>query len=138
MKRSACAAREVAACRRVDVFLIKSAPAVLKRQQDALNFTFAVIYYFTLLTLQKEIIHLMAESKLRALSVDFAVQILNLVKFLKSQQKRSFPIKSAEPEPVSEQTSTKPNMLTANRTLLQNCKSHSKKPAKQVTGWNFS
>ena len=27
----------------------------------------------------------MAESKLRALSVDFAVQILNLVKFLKSQ-----------------------------------------------------
>ena len=29
--------------------------------------------------------HLMAESKLRTLSVDFAVQILNLVKFLKSQ-----------------------------------------------------
>ena len=27
----------------------------------------------------------MAESKLRALSIDFAVQILNLVKFLKSQ-----------------------------------------------------
>ena len=27
----------------------------------------------------------MAESKLRTLSVDFAVQILNLVKFLKSQ-----------------------------------------------------
>ena len=27
----------------------------------------------------------MAESKLRALSVDFAVQILNFVKFLKSQ-----------------------------------------------------
>ena len=27
----------------------------------------------------------MAESKLRTLSIDFAVQILNLVKFLKSQ-----------------------------------------------------
>ena len=29
--------------------------------------------------------HLMAESKLRTLSIDFAVQILNLVRFLKSQ-----------------------------------------------------
>ena len=34
---------EVAACRRVDVFLIKSAPAVLKRRQAALNFTFAML-----------------------------------------------------------------------------------------------
>ena len=33
VKRSACAAREVAACRRVDVFLIKSAPAGLKQRQ---------------------------------------------------------------------------------------------------------
>ena len=46
VKRSACAAREVAACRRVDVFLIKSAPAVLKRRQAALIFPFAVIYLF--------------------------------------------------------------------------------------------
>ena len=61
MKRSACAAREVAACRRVDVFLIKSAPAVLKRRQAALIFSFSVIYYFT------EGDHLMAESKLRTL-----------------------------------------------------------------------
>ena len=44
----------------------------------------------------------MAESKLRILSIDFAVQIINLVKFLKSQHERLFPIKSAEPEPVSE------------------------------------
>jgi len=29
----------------------------------------------------------MAESKLRTLSIDFAVQILNLIKFLKSRQK---------------------------------------------------
>ena len=38
-------------------------------------FSFAVIYYFT------EENYLMAESKLRTLSVDFAVHILNLVKF---------------------------------------------------------
>ena len=65
----------------------------------------------------------MAESKLRTLSVDFAVQILKLVKALKISTKRSFPIKSAEPEPVSEQTSTKHNMSMAKRILLQNCKS---------------
>ena len=45
----------------------------------ALIFSFAMPYYFP-----KEII-IMAESKLRTLSVDFAVQILNLVKVLKSQ-----------------------------------------------------
>ena len=39
-------------------------------------FLFAEIYYFT------EGDHLMAESKLRTLAIDFAVQILNLVKFL--------------------------------------------------------
>jgi len=44
VKRSACAAREVAACRRVDVFLIKSAPAMLKRRQAALIFIFAMLY----------------------------------------------------------------------------------------------
>ncbi|MBR2344955.1 MAG: hypothetical protein IKA71_04130 [Lentisphaeria bacterium] len=38
VKRSACAAREVAACRRVDVFLIKSAPAVLTRRRCRLDF----------------------------------------------------------------------------------------------------
>ena len=70
---------EVAACRRVDVFLIKSAPAVLKRRQAALIFPLAVIYYFA------EGDYTMAESKLRTLSIDFAVQILNLVKFLKNQ-----------------------------------------------------
>ena len=51
VKRSACAAREVAACRRVDVFLIKSAPTVLTRRQAALIFPLAVIYY-----VRKEII----------------------------------------------------------------------------------
>ena len=77
VKRSACAAREVAACRRVDVFLFTALR--LNGGVAALIFSFAVIYYFT------EGDHLMAESKLRTLSIDFSVQILNLVKFLKSQ-----------------------------------------------------
>ena len=58
--------------------------ASLTRRQAALIFCFAVIYYFS------EGDNLMAESKLRTLSVDFAVQILNLVKFLKSQHEMNF------------------------------------------------
>ena len=74
----------------------------------------------------------MAESKLRTLSIDFAVQILNLVKALKSQHETI----------VSNQigragTSMKRNTPTVKRILLPNYKSHSKKPTKQVTGWNF-
>ena len=61
------------------VFLIKSTPAVLKRRQAALIFLLAMLYYFP------KGYYLMAESKLRTLSIDFTVQILNLVKFLKSQ-----------------------------------------------------
>ena len=45
----------------------------------ALNFILPMVYY-----LQKGEL-LMAESRLRTLSIDFAVHILNLVKFLKSQ-----------------------------------------------------
>ena len=78
----------------------------------------------------------MSESKLRTLSVDFAVQVLNFVKFLKNSAKRSFPIKAAELEPVSEPISMKRNMPTAKRISSQNCKSLSKKPTKQVTGLN--
>ena len=79
----------------------------------------------------------MAESKLRTLSIDFAVQILNLVKFLKSQHETI----------VSNQigragtcigANIHENMPTASLTLSQNCKSPSKKPTKQVTGLNFS
>ena len=44
-----------------------------------------MIFLFAVLYLPLKGDHLMAESKLRTLSVDFAVQILNLVKFLKSQ-----------------------------------------------------
>ena len=51
--------------------MTKSAPAVLTRRQAALIFPFAVIYYFL------EGDYTMAESKLRTLSIDFAVQILD-------------------------------------------------------------
>ena len=80
----------------------------------------------------------MAESRLRTLSIDFAVQILNLVKFLKSQHETIVSNQIGRAEPVSEQTSTKHNMPTVSLTLSQNCKSPLKKPTKQVTGWNFS
>ena len=52
--------------------------ASLTRRQAALIFSLAVIYYFA------EGDYTMAESKLRTLSIDFAVQILNLVKALKN------------------------------------------------------
>ena len=44
-----------------------------------MNFVSPMLYYFP------KGDNLMAESRLRILSIDFAVQILNLVKFLKSQ-----------------------------------------------------
>ena len=46
----------------------------------ALIFPLAMIYYFA------KGDYTMAESKLRTLAIDFAVQILNLVKFLKNQR----------------------------------------------------
>ena len=81
----------------------------------------------------------MAESKLRTLSVDFAVQILNLVKALKNQHETI----------VSNQIGRAGTSIGANihetqyahgvkLISSQNCKSLLKKPMKQVIGWNFS
>ena len=66
----------------------------------------------------------MSESKLRTLSIDFAVQILNLVKILKSQHETivSNQIGRAG-TPVLEQISTKHNMPMENWILSPNCKS---------------
>ena len=61
-------------------------------------------------------------NKLFDLSVAFAVEILNLVKYLKEQHETISVIKSAEPEPVSGQISTKPNTLTTKQILFQNFK----------------
>ena len=61
-----------------------------------------------------------SSNKLVDLSVAFAVEILNLIKYLKGQ---SFVTKLAEPEPVLERISTKHNTLTANRISSQNFKS---------------
>ena len=79
----------------------------------------------------------MAESKLRTLSIDFAVQILNLVKFLKSQHETIVSNQIGRAGTSIGATSTKHNMPTANRISSSNCKSPSKKPTKQITGWNF-
>ena len=65
----------------------------------------------------------MPGSPLRTLSVDFAVQILDLVKMLKIGMKRLFPIRSGEPGPVSAQTFMKRNMLMGNRISFPSCKS---------------
>ena len=59
----------------------------------------------------------MSESKLRTQSMDFAVSIINLVKFLKKNENRLFPIKSAEAVLPLELISAKRNMLTAKRIL---------------------
>jgi hypothetical protein len=63
-----------------------------------------------------------SSNKLVDLSIAFAIEILNLVKYLKSSTKRSSVIKSAEPEPASGQISTKLNMLTVRLILFQNFK----------------
>ena len=78
MKTFALLTCEVTAYRRVDVFLFTARR--LHGGNAALIFSLAVIYYFA------EGDYTMAESKLRILSIDFAVQILNLVKFLKNQR----------------------------------------------------
>ena len=65
-----------------------------------------------------------SSNKLVDLSVAFAVEILNLVKFLKSQHETIICNQIGEPEPVSGRISTKPNMLTEKQILFQNCKLH--------------
>ena len=55
----------------------------------------------------------MSESKLRTQSMDFAVSIINLVKFLKKNGSPLFLIKSAEAAQVSAPIFVKRSMLTA-------------------------
>ena len=79
----------------------------------------------------------MAESKLRIFSIDFAVQTLNLVKYLKSQHETS----------VSNQIGRAGTSIGANiheaqyahgkSDFIAKLQMPSKKPTKQVTGWNF-
>ena len=66
----------------------------------------------------------MSESKLRTQSMDFAVSIINLVKYLKENASLSSPTKSAEAAPLSVQISVKHNMPTEKLTLFRNCKLH--------------
>ena len=64
----------------------------------------------------------MKENKLVELSMDFFVDVINLVKFLNQTTKRSLPTKSAEVAPQLAQTSTKHSMHKEQGILYQNLK----------------
>ena len=78
----------------------------------------------------------MSESKLRTQSMDFAVQIISLVKSLKEKENLLSPIKSAEAVLLSGQISVRRSMHMAKQILLQNFKLRSKKQMKQAIGLN--
>ena len=64
----------------------------------------------------------MKENKLVELSMDFSVDIINLVKYLKVNHETLYPTKSAEAAPRLEQIFTKRNMHKERRTLYPNSK----------------
>ena len=77
----------------------------------------------------------MAESKLRELSMEFSVDIINLVKYLKSNHESPLlQIKSVEAALPSVQIFVKLNMHTAQLILFLKCRSPSKKRTKRVIG----
>ena len=78
----------------------------------------------------------MSESKLRTQSMDFAVSIINLVKYLKEKRESIISNQIGSDAHLSVQISVKHNMLTAKQTSLQNCKLLSKKQTKPDIGWN--
>ena len=76
----------------------------------------------------------MREDKLSIQSMDFAVDIINLVKELKSKKKVLFQIKSEEAEHQSVQTFVKHIMLTEQQILSQSFKLLWKSQMKQDIG----
>ena len=64
----------------------------------------------------------MSESKLRELSMEFSVDIIELVKYLKSIKESISPIRLAEAEQVLVQIYTRLNMHKERRTLFPNSK----------------
>ena len=76
----------------------------------------------------------MRNDKLSVQSMDFAVQIINLVKSLKEKRESKYPIKSAEAAPLLEQTFVRLNTLTVKQILLPSFKLHSRKQTKQDIG----
>ena len=64
----------------------------------------------------------MSESKLRTQSMDFAVQIISLVKSLKEKENLLSPIKSAEAVLLSGQISVRRSMHTVRLILLPSFK----------------
>ena len=73
----------------------------------------------------------MFESKLRSQSMDFAVQIINLVKALKEKRE------SIISNQIGRSTFVRHSMLTVRQTLLPSFKQHLKKQMRQDIGWNF-
>ena len=65
----------------------------------------------------------MKENKLAELSMEFSIQILQLVKELKENEKRSFLTKSVAPGPRSAPTCLKPITRKEKKTSFQNLKS---------------
>ncbi len=78
----------------------------------------------------------MANDKLSEQSMDFAVQIINLVKQLKEQRESIISNQIGRAAHLSVQIFVRPNMRTARQTLSQKCRSHSKKQMKRVIGWS--
>ncbi len=79
----------------------------------------------------------MKENKPAEMSMNFSVDIVNLVKHLKAQHKPLYQIKSAEAELLSVRIYTKPITHNEKRILSPNLKSRSKKQAKPDIGLNF-
>ena len=78
----------------------------------------------------------MKENKLVELSMDFSVDIINLVKFLKANHETIIANQIGRRAPQLAQTSTKRSMHKEQRILYLNLKLRSKKQAKQAIGSN--
>ena len=79
----------------------------------------------------------MSESKLRNLSMDFSVQIINLVKDLKAKHESVISNQIGVPAHPSALTYTKQTTRREKRILSQNLRSRARKPVKQGIGLNF-
>ena len=102
----------------------------MKNESYVCKYSLSMLHY----SAERKILMEKSSNKLVDLSIAFAVEILNLVKYLKERKETIICYQIGRPGPVSEPTSTKRNMLTGKLILFQNCKLPWKKPMKQATG----